>query len=115
MITQVLPTPGLKTGMDFRDPGLKTGVENDNYLVLDRVRVWRTGRHTDHGFPGFISHPRSCDRKKPTSTTTGATYEADLETLLAEPNTLYLIQNLVTCRARESPYNLRGNNKAVVP
>ena len=53
--------------------------------------------------------------KKTTSTTTAATYEADLETLLAGPNTLYLIQNLVTWRARESPYNLRGNNKAVVP
>ena len=50
--------------MDFRDPGLKTGVENDNYLVLNRVRVWRTGRHTDHGFPGFISHPPSYDKKK---------------------------------------------------
>ena len=44
-----------------------------------------------------------------------ATYEADLETLLAEPNTPYLIQNLVTWRERESPYNLRGNNKAMVP
>lgn len=43
-------------------------------------------------------------KKKPTSTTTPATYEADLETLLEEPNTLYLIQNLVTRRARESPY-----------
>ena len=54
-------------------------------------------------------------KKKTTSTTTEATYEADLETLLAGPNTLYLIQNLVTWRTRESPYNLRGNNKAVVP
>ena len=90
--------------MDFRDPGLKTGVENDNYLVLNRVRVWRTGRHTDHGFPGFISHPPSYDKKKKqnktTSTTMAATYEADLETLLAEPNTPYLIQNLVTWRER---------------
>ena len=55
------------------------------------------------------------NKNKTTSTTTAATYEADLETLLAEPNTLYLIQNLVTWRDRESPYNLRGNNKAVVP
>ena len=90
-------------------------MKNDNYLVLNRVRVWRTGQHTDHGFPGFISHPRYYDKKKTTSTTTAATYEADLETLLAGPNTLYLIQNLVTWRDRESPYNLRGNNKAVVP
>ena len=28
-------------------PGLKTGLENDNYfLVWNRVRIWRTGRHT---------------------------------------------------------------------
>ena len=56
-------------------------------------------------------------KKKTTTTTTSttaATYEADL---LAEPNTPYLIQNLVTWREREreSPYNLRGNNKVVVP
>ena len=30
-----------ETGIDFRDPGLKTGVENNNYLVLNRVRIWR--------------------------------------------------------------------------
>ena len=51
-------------------------------------------------------------KKTTTTSTTAATYEADL---LAEPNTPYLIQNLVTWRARESPYNLRGNNKPVVP
>ena len=90
-------------------------MENDNYLVLNRVRVLRTGRHTDHGFPG-IPHPQSYDKKKKTSTTTAATYEADLETLLAEPNTRYLIQNLFTWRERErSPYNLRGNSKVVDP
>ena len=32
---------------------------------------------------------------------------------IACDNTPYLMQNLVTWR--ESPYNLRGNNKAVVP
>ena len=32
---------------------------------------------------------------------------------IACDNTPYLVQNLVTWR--ESPYNLRGNNKAVVP
>ena len=35
-----------ETGMDFRDSGLKTGVENNNYLVLNRVRVWRTDTPT---------------------------------------------------------------------
>ena len=54
---------GSENGYGFRDPGLKTGVENDNYLVLNRVRVLRTGRHTDHGFPG-IPHPQSYDKKK---------------------------------------------------
>ena len=32
--------PGLKTSMNFR--GL---VENDNFLVENRVRIWKTGRH----------------------------------------------------------------------
>ena len=27
-------------------PGLKTGVKNDTFLVWNRVRTWRTGRHT---------------------------------------------------------------------
>ena len=39
--------------------------------------------------------------QKRTSTTTAARYEADLETLLAEPKTPYLIQNLVTRKERE--------------
>ena len=48
-------------------------------------------------------HPmtKKQNKNKTTSTTMAATYEADLETLLAEPNTPYLIQNLVTWRERE--------------
>ena len=106
-----------ETCMDFRDPGLKTGVENKNYLVLNRVRIWRNWATHRPRIPRTHIPPAIlCQKKKTTTTTstTAATYEADL---LAEPKTPYLIQNLVTWREREreSPYNLRGNNKVVVP
>ena len=37
----------MKTGWDFRGLVFKTGVEKDNFCSeLDRVMIWRTGRHT---------------------------------------------------------------------
>ena len=90
-----------ETCMDFRDPGLKTGVENNNYLVLNRVRIWRNWATHRPRIPRTHIPPAIlCQKKKTTTTTstTAATYEADL---LAEPNTPYLIQNLVTWRERE--------------
>ena len=90
-----------ETCMDFRDPGLKTGVENNNYLVLNRVRIWRNWATHRPRIPRTHIPPAIlCPPKKTTTTTstTAATYEADL---LAEPNTPYLIQNLVTWRERE--------------
>ena len=44
MMTSFLPIPGLITGMDLRP--LKTGLKNSIFLVWNRVRIWRTGRHT---------------------------------------------------------------------
>ena len=32
--------------MDINKSGLKTVVENENFLVWYRVSIWRTGRHT---------------------------------------------------------------------
>ena len=38
-------------------PGLKTGVENGNFLVWNRVRIWRTRRLPRHNFPGIPPPP----------------------------------------------------------
>ena len=55
MMTSFLPIPGLITGMDLRP--LKTGLKNSIFLVWNRVRIWRTGRHTptknSRGYPAL--------------------------------------------------------------
>ena len=50
--------------MDFRDPGLKTGVENDNYLVLNRVRVWRTDTPTMNSQDSYPTRDPMTKKKK---------------------------------------------------
>ena len=57
MITQFLSTPGLKTV-----------VENDNFSVWNRVRIWRTGRHNptknSQEYPPGLDHLYSCEMYK---------------------------------------------------
>ena len=42
---------------DSEQSSLKTGVENDIFLVLNRVRIWRTGLHIAQEFPGVPPPP----------------------------------------------------------
>ena len=42
---------------DSEQSSLKTGVENDLFLVWNRVRIWRTGLHIAQEFPGVPPPP----------------------------------------------------------
>ena len=105
-----------ETCMDFRDPGLKTGVENNNYLVLNRVRIWRNWATHRPRIPRTHIPPAIlCQKKKQQQQQHQQRQQHMKRSVSGAKHTLFDSEFSYMERERESPYNLRGNNKVVVP
>ena len=105
-----------ETCMDFRDPGLKTGVENNNYLVLNRVRIWRNWATHRPRIPRTHIPPAIlCQKKNNNNNNINNGSNTWSRSVSGAKHTLFDSEFSYMERERESPYNLRGNNKVVVP